>query len=229
MKTFNKKSSILLAMLFVGTIVISSCKKDDPEVVTYGNANIRVANAVVGSSAQDFYQADAKLSTSSIAYGGYSNYITVKAGASTVSFRNTGSTTTSASSAIGIDTDASYTAFLYSNMNGASSITGFQDDPTAPPTGKARVRFLNLGASFTNTINVAYTGTTGASLTTGLAYLYVSAYNNIDPSTDLSVTVQGSATSVVIPGSNFVAGKIYTVWFDAASTVTANYHVIVQN
>jgi hypothetical protein len=229
MKTFNKKSAIILTLLFIGTILISSCKREDPEPIVYGNANIRIVNAVVGSVDQDFYQGDTKLSTSAIPYGGYSSYLTVKAGPSTISYRNTGLTTISASTNIGIDDNASYTAFIYSNVTGAKQITGFQDDPALPAAGKARVRFVNLGAAFNNTINVSYATPGGAPLATGLLYLYASGYSSIDPGLDLSVTVLNAPTSAVIPGSNFVAGKIYTVWFDAATSTSANYHVIIQN
>jgi hypothetical protein len=215
-------------MLFIATILISSCKKDDPEPFVYTTANIRIVNAVVGSSPQDFYQADTKVSTTAINYGEYStSYLTVKAGPSTVSYRTTTGSTT-ASSAIGVDNDLSYTAFLFSNSTGSAQITGFQDDTSAPPAGKARVRFLNIGAALNNTLSVVVSTTGGATLTSGLAYGYVSAYSNIDPNVDLAVTVLGAPTTGVIPGNNFVAGKVYTVWFDAGTQTSAIYHVVVQ-
>jgi len=229
MKTFYKKTPTILTMICLGLILISSCKKDEPEDIVYGNAKIRVVNTVPNSAAQDFYQGEAKISTSSVTYGNSSDYLTVKAGKSTVSFRNSGTTTVSAVGTIGANTDGVYTLFYYTNGNGGGEVDGFADDNTAPATGKARVRFISLGLAFNNTLSVSYTGLAGTSIVSGLAYGNVSAYNSIDPNVDLSVVVLGSASTTVIPGNNFVAGKNYTVWFDAASSTSANYHVILQN
>lgn len=230
MKTFYKKTSTILTMICLGLVLISSCKRDEPEVITYGNAKFRLVNAVPGSTPQDFYQGDTKVSTSGVAYGGYSEYLTVKAGNSNISFRNTGSVTAiSASVNVTTQTDDVYTVFYYPNAAGSGQITGFADDNSAPATGKAKVKFVNLGLAFNNTLSIAYSGVTGKAIVTGLAYDYTSAYNSIDPNVDLVVTVGGSASTTIIPGTSFVAGKNYTVWFDAATSTSANYHVIQQN
>jgi hypothetical protein len=227
MKTFNKKLSIILAMVCIGSMLISSCKKNDEEPIVYGNANIRIVNAVNGSSAQDFYQGDTKLTTTAVAYGSNSGYLTVAAGNSTVSLKNTGTSTVTATSAVGLNTDASYTAFYYPTGSGGGQITGFQDDTTPPPSGKARVRFVNLAIGLTNNINIAYAS--GTAISSNLASGYVSGYSTIDLNADLTVTVIGSAITGVIPKSNFADGKIYTIWFDTATSTTAAFHVVQQN
>jgi hypothetical protein len=229
MKTFYKKQSVVLAMFCLVATLVSSCKKDDPEVVVYGDAKLRVVNTVPGSAAQDFYQNDTKVSTTPIAYGSSSSYLTVKGGNSTVHFKNTGTATINASSGVGLNTNEVFTVFYYTDASGSGKITGFPDDNTTPAASKARVRFVNFGLGFNNTVNISYAGTAGASITTGLAYGYVSNYNSVDANTNLAVFVQGATVPTVIPGSNFEAGKIYTVWFDAASATTANYHVVQQN
>ncbi|MBB2144987.1 DUF4397 domain-containing protein [Pedobacter sp. LMG 31464] len=228
MKTiFSKKSAVVLTMICMIAIVISSCKKNNNDVIVEGNANLRVVNSVQGSNPQDFYQRDTKLTTSAVAYGESSNFLTAQAGASTISFRNSGSTTANVTANVGIKTNASYTVFYYSNAAGGAQINGYEEDNTAPASGKSKVRFINVGSALTNSINVVAAG--GASLTTGLTFGYGSVYTTIDANTALNVTVLGSATSTAISGATFASGKIYTIWFDAASTTTANYHVIVQN
>jgi hypothetical protein len=227
MKTMYKnKLSILFTMVCAGTILLSSCKKDSTPIV-YADAKVRIVNANATSSTQDFYQNDVKISTTALAYGSASTgYYTVKGGPSSFAFRDSGTATLTASRNVSVGENGSYTIFYYKDASGNGDLTGFLDDNTAPATGKARVRFLNFGFSFNNAINVSY-ASTGTLIVNGLG-LDISSYYSIDPNTDLGVAVIGSPATV-IQGSNFVAGKIYTVWFDATSATTANYHVVVQN
>ncbi len=229
MKTFmNRTSSGLLAAVCMVAVLVSSCKKNDDPVVVSGDAKIKVVNAVQGSNAQDFYQGSTKLTTTALAYGDASDYFTVKAGSSTISFKDATTATLKASANVGMNTNGSYTAFYYTDASGAGQITGFGDDNTAPASGKAKVRFMNLGSAFNNSVNIIISG--GSALINGLQYGNVSAYNLIDANVNaLTVSIVGSGTTTVIPASTFQSGKVYTVWFDAANSTTANYHVILHN
>lgn len=228
MKIFiNRKSASIITMFVVLMAVMSSCKKDNDEVVIQGDAKVRVVNSVQGSSPQDFYQGDTKISTSAVAYGEASPYYTVKAGSSTLAFKNTTTVSTTASTNVSIGQNAMVTVFYYADGTGATKVDGVADDNTAPASGKARVRFINLGASFNNGINVVTAAS--SALVNGLNYQSSSSYYSIDANTALAVNIIGSATITTIPGATFQSGKNYTVWFDAANTTTANYHVIVQN
>lgn len=223
----NRKSAGILTMFVVLMAVMSSCKKDNDEIIVQGDAKVRVVNTVQGSSPQDFYQGDNKISTSAVAYGEASNYYTVKAGSSSLLFKNASSSTTTASTNVSIAQNAMVTVFYYADGSGATKVDGVADDNTAPASGKARVRFINLGASFNNSINIVTA--TSTALVSGLNYQNSSSYYSIDANTSLAVNVIGSATITTIPGTTFQSGKNYTIWFDAANTTTANYHVIVQN
>lgn len=226
MKTYFNKKSVKLFTLLIGLVLfISSCKKlEEAEPIVYGNAKIRVVNTVNGSLAQDFYQGSEKKSTTAIAYGQFSDYLVVAAGNSTVSFKNTGTTTTTATQSIGTYTDASYTAFTATNSTGGVQIIGFEDDTVAPAAGKAKVRFVNLGTAFNNTVNIT---SGGVAIVTGLQLGYSSAYSTVDETAVLNVQVIGG-TAVTVP-TTLQSGKIYTIWLDAATTTTANIHVIQQN
>lgn len=213
-------------MIGLGLIFLSSCKTDDPEPIVYGDASVRVVNAVPGSAAQDFYQGGTKVSTTAVAYGNYSDYLTIKGGNSTIQFKNTGTTTLTAQSPLGAETGSRFTVFYFTDGTGAGQVRGFGNDPTAV-AGKVKIRFYNLGSAFGSTpISVTLAGGTG--LLSGLTFPNVSGYGNIDAGVDLSVTLLGSAP-FTISGNQFVAGKIYTVWFDAASATAANYHIIQEN
>ena len=234
MKTFvNKKIAFLLIAVGTFALSLSSCKKDlgeDIQPIEYGNAKISVTNTVSGSNSQDFYQNDTKLTTAAVAYSETSPYLTLKAGTSIISFRNAGSTAITASLQAILNTDLSYTAFYYVDPNGTARITGFSDDQTAPAAGKIKVRFVNLAPALNNTLNVSLADNTA--LANGVSFGNVSPQNGyltLDATAALQVSVVNSGISVPIPATNFTAGKIYTIWFDAATTTTAKFHVIQQN
>jgi len=231
MKTlFNNKPTFIISMFCLVAILISSCKKNDDtyEPVVYGDANMRVTNTASGSNAQDFYQGETKLSTTAVAYAETSPLIKVKAGNTIISFKNAGGTSATASLNVGLETNGTYTVFYYTNLAGTGLITGAGDDTVAPASGKVKVRFANFGAALNNTLNINVTG--GASVLTGLGFGNITnGYATLDAGAGLDFTVLSSGVTGNIPGTNFVSGKIYTIWFDATTSTTANFHIIQQN
>ena len=103
----------ILSLLTILTLTFTSCKKDNSvnEPVVYGDASLKVVNTVQGSLAQDFFQNDTKISTTPVAYGEATGYLTIKAGNSTISYKNTGSTTVNATAGLGLNTNDSFTVF----------------------------------------------------------------------------------------------------------------------
>ncbi|TKC02487.1 DUF4397 domain-containing protein [Pedobacter cryotolerans] len=233
MKTFiNKKRAFVLIALSAFAVLLSSCKKDveqEIEPIEYGNAKMSVTNTVSGSNAQDFYQNDTKLTTAAVAYAQTSPYLTLKAGNSVISFRNAGSTAVSVALQAILNTDLSYTVFYYVDQSGTARMNGFSDDQTAPAAGKIKVRFVNLAPALNNTLNVSLADNTA--LVNGLSFgnANTNGYLVLDATAALQVSVVNSGISVPIPATNFTSGKIYTIWFDAATTTTAKFHVIQQN
>lgn len=229
MKNFANKNRMLLIMISICSVLISSCKKD-PETapIVYGDAKISITNTAAGSNSQDFYQNDTKLTTTAVAYAETSSYLTLKAGNSTISFRNTGTTTTTAKIPVGLETGLTYTVFYYTNLAGTGIITGDANDVVPPATGKVKIRFANFGAALNNTLSVSITG--GANIITGLGFGNITnGYATIDANSGLDFTVLNSGITAQVPGSNFVSGKIYTVWFDTNIATTAKFHIIQEN
>lgn len=228
MKTLLHSKTKFLMLMSVMLLGLASCKKNEPEPPVIGDAKMRVINTVSGSTGQDVYQNDTKLSTSAITYGQHTEYLTVKGGvSSSVFLKNQGTQVQSASTIASFYADQSYTLFYYSNATGAGAIAGVVDDNTPVASGKVRVRFMNLGTILSNYINVNITG--GNAVISGLAPGHLSAYNIFDANTSLTVNVIGATETKVIPATEFVSGKIYTVWFDAANPNLANYHIVLQN
>lgn len=227
---FNKKSAIFssvtaLAFLFL----LSSCMKNDDYTEIIGEASVKIVNTVESSEPQDFYQNDKKISTTAVGYGQTSDYLTIIAGtATTVTFRNSGTATVNATGFIAPQLGLKYMMFYYFNSIGEGVVSGLLNDTNAPAAGKIKVRFLNLGATLSNSINVETSASTP--LVTSLAYNYASPYHLFDDNLDLAVKLTGATTAgVVIPNTAFQTGKNYTVWFDAANPTTPRYHVVLEN
>ncbi|MDQ7948900.1 MAG: DUF4397 domain-containing protein [Pedobacter sp.] len=228
MKTNLKNKAIIISMVAVGAILMSACKKGDDTPIQYGNSYVRVLNTVSTSQPQDFYQADTKITTTAVAYGSAStSYYTIKGGPSNLKFKDAATGTTTTSANVGVEEGAYFTIFNYKDRSGNIQIGGMKDLSTLPAANKARVRFLNLAYSLNNSINVRYL--VGGALIASSIEIGDTNYVDIDPNLDLGVTVIGSATTATIPGTNFVSGKIYTIWFDSTTATDANYHIIVQN
>lgn len=227
MKLFKQKPTTFIAALSICAVLISSCKKDpDPVPIVYGDAKISVTNTVTGSNAQDFYQNDTKISTAAVAYGETSGLYVVKAGNSTISFKDAGTTTVKASLPVGLETDISYTGFYYVDPAGSFKITGFGNDNVAPAIGKYKVRFVNLGSKLTNPLRAGING--GNALIGDLGFGNATAYFTVEVGSPVEIAVLNTTKVTSIPTNTFVSGKIYTVWIDGTD-FTANYHVIQHN
>ncbi|MEJ5995725.1 DUF4397 domain-containing protein [Pedobacter sp. Du54] len=215
-----KASALLLALSF--TFV--SCKDDKDDEPTAAMASLTVVNSVEGSGAQDFYVNDSK-KISSLTYGSNAN-ISITSGTNVGVFRNSSATTVNASATFTVGANTKQTMFLIKNADGSYGVNAYSDDNTST-SGKARVRFINLSPTLGAAINV--TTSTGTSLASALAYRGASTYQTIDANTALNVNVIGSLQTTTIAGSEFQAGKVYTIWFDSSTTTEAKYHVIAQN
>jgi hypothetical protein len=225
MKRFNPNlMAKVVIIVFAIVALFQSCKKEDEEIV-YGNAKFRLVNAVQGSTAQDFYQADNKISTTAVAYAETSDFLTLKAGVSMVSFKSAGTQTVNATGSIGLNTDVNYTVFYAKNSTGNGEITGYPESNATPPAGKVGVRFVNFGLGLPSSLIVGFA--TGEPITTALTFGSITAYAVLDPAVELKYSLTTSLGS--IPAGTFQAGKLYTVWFDATSSTTAQFHVVTQN
>lgn len=213
-----------VALAATVAISISSCKKDDDN--NQLTATLSFVNTVEGSSAQDIYINDSKISTSAVAYGSASSNNSTTAGSKNVSFRNTGSATATASATVNAEVNTPKTLFLVKQTNGTFAINTYNNDNTST-SGKAKVRFINVAPLLSNTINV--TTSTGASVVSALAFNAASAYQTVDAATAFNVTMTGSLEVTTVSGAEFQAGRIYTVWFDSSTATKAKYHVVLEN
>lgn len=217
-------SLMLLALLVTG---FSSCSKDDTGALSLtGSVNLMIVNGAEGSSPQDFYSDGTKVNSSAVAYASNTSYISTAAGNHTGQFRTSGTTTVNASSNLSFTSDKYYTVYLTGSATSASSFTS-EDDMSAPPSGKSKVRFVHLSSAITTAIDFGVTG--GSKIVSSLAYQTASAYQTVDANSAFSLYLAGSSTaSLAIPAA-VQAGKIYTIYISGSTTATLSYHLIAQN
>ncbi|KLT67521.1 DUF4397 domain-containing protein [Pedobacter sp. BMA] len=222
MKIFTNLSLFLIVLL---TAALTSCKKHDPDVVVRGEAKLKVVNAVSTETNQDVYVDDAKLTTTALAFGEMSSYVKIVSGMRNISFTNSPSGPTTAS--MNFTPSITYTTFLTSDRAGNREIVSYEDNLSNTETGKAKVKLISLTPSFITGINVSVQA--GTQFVNALAYKESSNYFSIDADINLRYTVVGSGNVKTIDNSNFIAGKIYTIWFSGTTAANLEAHVIADN
>lgn len=204
-----------------------SCKKDIPTDITImgAEAKVKIINASLGSKNLDFYLNDSKITNKALASGESSDYIVVQSGAKHASFINNG--IEDATAELTFVPSFSYTSFYVEDKTGKGEILALQDDLGATEAGMARIRFVNLSPNFTNSINIITTGNT--LLVNSLAFKEKSMYFAIDPNIDLGFSVLGAGGLKIMRGTEFEAGKVYTIWVGGNSNANLSINKITYN
>src|SRR5476651_1259199 len=163
MKKF--KNTLVFKYLFLFVVIavaaLSSCKKDDTVAAntsTTASAYLMITNAAEGSASQDLLIDNADLSGSTVAYTQSSGYIAVPAGNHTAQFVTTGTTTVNSSTTLSLQAGQYYSVY-YSGSSTSSASSSSSDDLSAPSSGKAKVRFVNLSAALTGAVDFGTSAT----------------------------------------------------------------------
>ncbi|MFI5452491.1 DUF4397 domain-containing protein [Pedobacter sp. UC225_61] len=222
----NRLHFYLSLMCFTTLCCLFSCKKDmviSNEVVE-GEAKIKLVNASHTASAIDFYLDNVKVNPQAIGFGEGSDYLKIPSGTKNASFSNTSE---NASAEVIFVPTLSYTSFYVEDKSNKGEVLTFEDNLGTTPSGKANVRFINLSPYFTNAVNVNLTG--NVLLINSLPFKEASSYFSIDPTIDLRVSILGAGGFKVISGTEFEAGKIYTIWFSGTSNANLTINKITYN
>lgn len=218
-------TSLLLALIVVSVI---SCTKSTPTATT----NLRFINLSPNAGALDVYT-NSSLVVGNVGYGSASSYQSINAAATAVSFTQAGTTSMIGSGNVAFNPNNYYSAIVYDSV---ATIKGnlFQDDRTAPPTGKAFVRFFDY-ANVNSSIDIMRSGTTAVKLFASRNYVdhvttlsYIS-YIAIDPGIfNVSAVVAGTNSTITqLPNFEVVAGKSYTLVLKGFSGGTGTQAVLL--
>jgi hypothetical protein len=216
------KTLLSLITLLLITVCIASCSKNDSNSVSL-SAYVTAVNSAEASAPQDVYADNNKLNSSAVAYTQATGYVAVKAGNHSVQFKTATTATVNSSSTISTEGNNYYTVFYTDDK---STVTT-KDEHSAPSSGKARVRFINLSSAVTSSVDFGLTA--GSKIVSGLAYKVASAYYDVDAATTFSLYASGSSSAMLSIPASIQAGHIYTIYISGATQATVTYHVLVQN
>jgi hypothetical protein len=223
MKTkISNNGKYLFALLLGLVVILPSCKKNDSD--TDVNANVMLVNSFEGSAAQDLYLNSTKVNSQAVAYGQSSGYISTTSGDKVVELKNTGSTSVNTASTANLEGGKYYT-FFYSGSGSSSSSTKTEDDMTPPPSGKCKVRYVNLNSTGSSNVDFSLNG---AKLGSALTFKSASSFSVLDPGAyTFKVMTAGTSTLLFDLPVTLQAGKIYTIW--ASGNTVLSSHIITHN
>ncbi|WP_207535022.1 DUF4397 domain-containing protein [Desertivirga arenae] len=213
----------LLALFFVS--VLSSCKKDDDEMVSPDVSFITFIHSSPQYPATplDFYIGGVR-STSALMFTETSArytgtpYFGIYSGSYYIQVGLGGTTTQILAGNMDFKANETYSFFVTTKsptIDSASAIIT-TDNLSAPSTGKAKVRFVNVSRSAT-ALDLALQG--GQALFTNKAYNSYTDFMEVNPGS-LTFQAKDTGTSNVRATSsalNIEAGKIYTIWASGAT------------
>jgi len=216
------RRSLWLALPAV--LAFSGCSDDtstpapDQGKVTFINGASHIPGATLK------FQVD-NAEKASLAYGASSTAQSIATGSRVIKVLS-GTQTVLTQPAVTLDKDKNYT-FVATPAATPASVGGqfIIDDLTAPATGKARIRVINLGQNLTNPIKLSQvTSTAGGpvvvDLVTSIASNQASAFTDVNPGTyGLSILDNNGVTKAEVGTGTgtgtgtkaYVAGKLYTI------------------
>jgi len=227
MKLFNllpKKSrfmSMSLALLASATL-LSSCLKNDSDDNQGPVSGISFVHAAANQPAVGLFIDGRGIFNEAVKYGEYSQYLTAGSGNHLVQTTVGGTTQRLSEATITLAEGKYHTVFVAHKAENDSLTTVMTtDDLTAPATGKAKVRFVQLSPGMEE-FDLHLQG--GTILADSKAYKESSAFIEIDPATKrkFAVRLAGNAQDAVVTSEiDVVAGRFYTVVLAGKASVAA--------
>jgi len=214
----------LLAVLTIVATGFSSCLKDHDN----GNfpvtpvAGLNVVDASPGTASFNFGLDNNYVNGPALLYGQRSGYINAYTGKRLFSLTSGGTTNVIATDSLKLEENNYYSLFI-TGLNTTPTFFFTQDDLSAPPVGKAKIRFIQLspdGGPFDLSVQ------NGATLFTNQAYQTASAFTTIDPGNyTFLLKADQSGTITTLSPETISAGRIYTVWSKGLIEGTGDYAI----
>lgn len=211
----------ILLSFAVATVVFAfpSCKKSSPAPAT--NANVMFVNGCAGSVATDIDINNVKLaSASNLPFLKNSGYQPVAAGSGVnFTFLLTATNTPLITFTESMSAVVNYSAFTGGLVTGTSTSYVFtQDDLTAPTSGMAKVRFINLSSDNLNTS--CYIGST--KIDSNVGYKTCTPFFQVPATTGKVAMIDQVVltSSGELTGQTLSAGKIYTFMLTGTASVS---------
>jgi hypothetical protein len=204
-KTSSKTVLTYFVALAVAAVVMTGCSGKSETVEAAG---MNVVNASPGSLPVSFTLNNTPISGPALAYNEQSAYFLVATGSPVIAFSNTTNGPIT-SQKVEFFKEKFYTVFLIGS--GANTTTMFTNDEiSAPPAGKTKIRFLNLSA---DAPILNFTTSDGTILFSNLSYKSVSDFIILDPKTyTFQIRNVTGGNALVSLDKTLEAGFVYTFY-----------------
>ena len=222
-----KKVLLSVSVLAVATF-FGACKKSNN--TPSNSASVMFVNGCAGNAGVNVSANNTSVSSASnLLYLKNTSYQSVTAGSSVnIAFISPSLGTTIISRTPTLTANQNYSVFL-GGLDNASTFLCVSDDLTAPTSGNAKIRLVNLSSD-----NLSVRAQAGNTVfASGISSLSASAFSNI-PVTGSSTTISaGDSTNFYTikdaMAQPLIAGKIYTVIYTGTAAGTGSLAVSVIN
>ncbi|KQS37067.1 DUF4397 domain-containing protein [Pedobacter sp. Leaf194] len=209
LKNFKTTAKTIFALLAV-TLFLSACKKDWGDSNSITVAGIGFVHASPGTGALDFIVDNQRANNREFKYTNDLGYFGAYPGTRLFGIAKKDSVKYLSTTNVNLQSGFFYSAFVIDVLP-SPKILVIQDDLTAPATGKAKIRFINLSPD-APALDLAVEGNATA-LVTGKAYKETSPFISIDPAAAYTFQIKESNNvTATLPATKIEAGKIYTLW-----------------
>jgi hypothetical protein len=205
----KNKFSLLSALLLASSLLVfTACDDSDDDIST---GQIMVTHASPDAPGVDLLIDNEKKNSAPLPYPASTGYLEVETGTRNIKVNVAGTSTTVINADLDIEQNTYYSVFAVDSVANLTAIA-FEDDLTAPASGKAHVRFIHLSPD-APAVDIAV-ASSGAVVFGDVSFKEGTAFAPLDAGTyALDVRVAGTQTvALVLPPITLSAGKIYTVF-----------------
>lgn len=203
--------TLMVALLALAAVTIVGCSDDDDDNPMASQATSRVMVVHASPDAPDVdILIDGSTAVSGLLFAQSTGYVPLSSGSRDVKVRAVPTGDTVISASLTLEADKNYTVFAIDSVSSIEPLV-FEDDLTAPASGKAHVRFVHLSPN-APAVDVAVTG--GPVLFGDVTFREVQGFTPVDAATyNLEVRLANQSTVVLpLPNITLNAGTIYTVY-----------------
>lgn len=218
--TYTLRLSMLVLLAW---LLLCSCRKNNFSNEPQDAAAFNVVNASPGPLTINFFLNNYLVNGPVLAYTQESGYILATTGIRKFDATAGGSVKSLVTDTIELQKDKFYTIFI-SGPNTSLSTLVTEDDLSLPPSGKAKIRFIQLSPDG-GTLGLGIKG--GAVLFAVQAFKTVSQFIIIDPAS-YTFELESNGSAIDESTADLMAGKIYTVWAGGLKEGTQTSSVQLQ-
>jgi len=213
-----------LVLLSLAVFFLASCKKNNVDNTPQPDiAAFNVVNAAPGQTSFNFALDNQIVNGPALVFTDNTGYISAYTGIRKFDATLGGTTLSVLTDTLNLETNKYYSVFITGQSTFSTLIT--EDDLTAPTTGKAKIRFIQLSPD-AGTLVLGIKG--AAALFPKQAYKIASDYIPIDPAQYVLEIKDNGGDALTEVNATITAGKIYTVWSGGLLKGTGSSAMLIQ-